>query len=70
LKKLTTKDFETCYLALDFIDEIKKKNTKCDGKLTVTSKGKKIEELKYTWHVTYNADLINTKDLKAQGRKT
>lgn len=70
---LKTDNFKTCVAALSFIDELKKKNTKCDGKLNNTPKkvmvingktGKKKEEIEYTWHVTYDADLLKTKEEK------
>jgi len=64
---LTVKDFAKCSEALNFIDELKKKNTKCDGKLNSTLKrtqvldgktGKKVEDFEVKFHVTYDADLV------------
>jgi hypothetical protein len=65
--KMTVKNFELCSAALDFIDELKEKNKKCDGALNSTLKrtqvldgktGKKVEDFQCTFHVTYDADLV------------
>lgn len=68
--KIKVDNFSTAEEALNFINELKEKNEKCDGKLSNTGKivtildketNKKKEEIEYTWHVKYNADLIKSK---------
>ena len=67
MKNMVSEDFESCSQALNYIDELKIKNSSCDGKLSNTSKqvttvdattGKNINEFIYTWHVTYDANLV------------
>jgi hypothetical protein len=60
-------NFETCITALDFIDELSRKNKNCHGYLTNTPKivnvvdsvtGKNVKETTYIWHVEYNPNLL------------
>jgi hypothetical protein len=53
--KLKTDNFETTLQALEFIDDLARKNSKCHGKLSCTPT--KDPEV-YGWHVTYNPALI------------
>ena len=68
--KKKIENFEKTSEALNFIDELKLKNKKCEGLLNCTPKtikivdgntGKKIDETTYSWQVTYNEDLLKLK---------
>ena len=59
--KLKTEEFDTTSEALDFIDELEKKNKKCLGKLNCAPTK---DKTKFIWLVTYNPDLLKVKDNK------
>lgn len=67
--------FASCMSALDFIKELHDKNEKCHGLLNCNSKertiingktDKKETLTEYTWQVTYNPDLLKTKEKKKE----